>query len=155
MTPDLNHARVSVVALVGASLLASGCGSSRQASSLPGLTAAKLAKLKAMVMSAARANGDAHPSGATIYASRRHEANIAAGSGSGVPGAQPVYLVVIRGHFVCGGCSSPGGTANPPSGDVITSVVDRKTLQDLDFGIGSQVDTSKLAPGLPLSLSRG
>lgn len=78
----MKHARVSVVALVGASLLASGCGSSRQASSLPGLTAAKLVKLTAMVRSAARANDDAHPSGATIYASRRHEANIAAGAGS-------------------------------------------------------------------------
>jgi hypothetical protein len=67
MTRELSHARVSVVALVGASLLASGCGSSPQASSLPGLTAAKLVKLKAMVMSAAEANGDAQPSGATIY----------------------------------------------------------------------------------------
>jgi len=30
-----------------------------------------------------------------------------------------------------------------------------QVLRDLDFGIGSQVDTSKLGPGLPLSLSRG
>src|SRR5262249_3842187 len=122
------RASVAVAALIGASLLASGCGSSRPASSAAGLTSAKLAKLAASVKSMARANGDAHPSGAMIYASRRHEANIAAGAGTGVYGEQPVYLVVVHGNFVCNLCSGPRGHT-APRGTVITSVVDRKTLQ--------------------------
>ena len=118
---------------------------------LPGLTAARLVKLRAMVRSAVKTNGDAHPSSVMVYASRRHEANIAAGAGTGVFGHQPVYLVVARGHFTCSGCGGPG-PSTPPSGSVITLIVDRTTLQSLDFGFGGQVDTSMLAPGLPLQL---
>jgi hypothetical protein len=147
----MNRVLAAVVVLVSASLLASACGSARQASSLPGLTAGKLAELKAMVKRAATVNGDTHPSSATVYASRRHEANIAAGAGSGIPGEQPVYLVVIRGHFVCSRCSSPGGSA-VPHGNVLTMVVGRSTLQDLDGGVGGQVHTSKLGPGLPIAV---
>ena len=142
----------SVVVLVSASLLASGCGSTRHASSLPGLTPGKLARLTAMAKRAARLSGDAHPSSATVYASRRHEANIAAGAGSGIPGEQPVYLVVIRGNFVCSDCSAPARVLSAPRGNVITMVVGRSTLQGLDGGIGDQVDTSKLGPGLPLAV---
>jgi hypothetical protein len=87
-------------ALVSAALLVGGCGSSRDAASLPGLTTTKLLRVKALVRAAARADGDAHPSSVMVFASRRHEANIAAGAGTGVPGIQPVYLVVVRGHFI-------------------------------------------------------
>jgi len=128
-----------------------GCGSSSHATSLPGLTAAKLARLKAIASDAAKANGDAHPSSVIVFASRRHEANIAAGAGTGVIGSEPVYLVVIRGHFVCSGCSGPPGSS-PPKGDVMTMVLDRNTLQGLDSGIGGPVDTSKVGPGLTLAL---
>lgn len=144
---------VAGAALVGAALLAGGCGSSRHATSLSGLTRAKLARLEAMVRSAAKASGDAHPTSATVYASRRHEANIAAGAGSGIPGTQPVYLVVVRGNFVCDACTGPAGAA-PPHGHVITMVLARKTLRGLDGGIGGQVDTSKVGPGLTLQLDR-
>lgn len=106
-----------------------------------------------MAKAAAKANGDADPSSVTVFASRRHEANIAAGAGSGVPGSQPVYLVIIRGTFVCTGCTRPAGAA-PPRGDVMTMVLTRKTLRGLDSGIGGQVDTSKVGPGLPLQLGR-
>jgi hypothetical protein len=138
-------------ALASTALLVGGCGSGSHATSLPGVTAAKLAKLKAIARDASAGDGDAHPSSAMVFASRRHEANIAAGAGTGVVGTQPVYLVVIRGHFVCAGCSGPRGAA-PPKGDVITLVLDRKMLQRLDFGIGGGVNTSKVGPGLPLGL---
>ncbi len=87
-----------------------------------------------------------------VFASQRHEANIAAGAGTGVFGRQPVYLVVLRGHFVCYACSRPSSAVPPQRGDVITMVLDRKTLQGLDGGIGGHVDTSKVGPGLPLAL---
>ena len=148
---EMKRALVIGTGLASLALLVGGCGSSSQATSLPGLTGAKLAKLKAIARNAAKANGDAHPSSAMVFASRRHEANIAAGAGTGVIGSQRVYLVVIRGHFVCSGCSGPLGYV-PPKGDVITMVLDRTNLQSLDFGIGSPVDTSKVGPGLPLAL---
>ena len=88
-----------------------------------------------------------------VFASRRHEANIAAGAGTGVFGNQPVYLLVLHGHFVCSGCSGPAGH-KAPHGDVITTVLDRTTLQDLDFGVGGEVDTSKLSPGLQLQIGQ-
>jgi hypothetical protein len=108
-------------------------GSRHHATSLPGLTATKLVRLETIVRGAARADGDAHPSSATVFASRRHEANIAGGAGSGVPGNQPVYLVIIRGHFVCNDCSGPAN-AVPPRGNVIMMVLDRWTLRGLDGG---------------------
>jgi hypothetical protein len=123
----------------------------RSSGSLPGFTAAKLVRLEAMARDAARAEGDPHPLGAMVFASRRHEANIAAGAGSGVPGNRPVYLVVIRGHFICTDCTGPAGAA-PPHRDVITMVLDRKTLRGLDGGIGGHVNTSTVGQGVPLRL---
>lgn len=147
--------RASLVgtAVVTIALLAGGCGGSRHASSLPGLTAKKLVRLEAIVRNAAKADGDAHPSSVMVFATRRHEANVAAGAGTGVPGSQPVYLVVARGSFVCSDCSGPAGAA-APRGNVITMVLARRTLQGLDSGIGGHVDTSKVGPGLPLQLRR-
>lgn len=129
-----------------------GCGGSRHATSLPGLTPAKLARLEAIVRSTATADGDAQPSSVMVYASRRHEANIAAGAGTGVYGRTPVYLVIMRGHFVCDSCTGPAGSA-APTGNVVTMVLARKTLQGLDGGIGGRTDTRGVGPGLPLPLS--
>lgn len=100
---------------------------------------------------AAKGYGDAHPSSVTVFATRRHEANIAGGAGTGVPGSQPVYLVIARGHFVCSGCSGPAGAA-APRGNVIMMVLDRRTLRGLDGGIGGHVNTSGVGPGLQLQL---
>jgi hypothetical protein len=155
---------VKGVGLVGAALLsvavlAGGCGSSHNATALPGLTPAKLGRLKAIVSTAAKGNGDAHPSSVMVFATGRHEANIAGGAGSGIPGNAPVYLVIVRGQFVCKGCSSPAvptssGRSWHPRGNVMMMVLDRNTLQSLDGGIGGQVDTSKVGPGLQLRLGR-
>ena len=138
--------------LVAALGFLAACGSStRSATSLPGLTSAELAKIRVDALATARFNKDAHPSSVTVYASRRHEANIAAGAGTGVFGEQPVYLVVLRGNFLASYPSAPGPIA-PKRTSVITMVLDRKTLRQLDYGFGSQVDTSKIGPGLPLRL---
>ncbi len=156
----MNRGLAALVVLVGVFLVASGCGSAHQpsgtgsqATSLPGLTAAKLAKLTTLARSTATADGDAHPTSATVFASRRHEANIAAGAGTGVFGRQPVYLLVLNGSFTCSDCTGPPGGAEP-KGDVVTLVVDRSTLRGLDFGFGGPVDTSNVGPGLPLRLDK-
>ncbi len=131
--------------------LSGGCGSSSHVASLPGLTPAKLVKIRADALATAKFNKDAHPSSVMVYASRRHEANIAAGAGTGVPGSQPVYLVVLRGDFLASYPSAPGPIA-PKRTSVITMILDRTSLRQLDYGFGSEVDTSQVGPGLPLAL---
>ena len=59
--------------------------------------------------------------------------------------------------FGCGtrkqATSLPGLTAaTAPKVNVVTLVVNRSTMQSLDFGSGGQVDTGALGPGLPLRL---
>jgi hypothetical protein len=153
LSPEMRRVLAVGTALVSTALLAGGCGSSRHATSLPGLTATKLARLKAIVREAAKADGDARPSSVMVYATRRHEANVAGGAGTGVPGSQPVYLVIARGHFICSDCSRPAGAA-APSGNVIMMVLDRRTLRGLDGGIGGHLNTSKVGPGLPVQLNQ-
>jgi hypothetical protein len=60
---------------------------------------------------------------------------------------QPVYEVVIRGRFTCRDCSIPPG-AKAPAGSVITSSVDRQTLEGLDFGISRSLPT--VLVGVPI-----
>ena len=134
--------------LAGLVVLA-GCAGTRTATSLPGLDAAKLAKLRAIALSTAKGAKDPHPSSVMVYASRRHEANIAAGAGTGVFGEDPVYLVVLRGDFIVSPEPAPGPMP-PHKSNVITFVVTRDTLRQLDYGFGGTVNTSSVGPGLPL-----
>ena len=139
--------RRALVIATALALLAACGSSSPTATSLPGLTSAKQAKIRTDALSTAKGDQDAHPSSVMVFASRRHEANIAAGAGTGVFGEQPVYLVVIRGNFV-----ASFGRGSPERASVVTLVLDRKTLAHLDYGFGGPVDTSKVGPGLPLHL---
>jgi hypothetical protein len=93
----------------------------------------------------------AHPSSVMVYASQRQQARIAVGARAGVPGSQPVYLVVLRGHFI--GPSPPaGGDAGRLEANVITMILDRTTLRQFYYGFGSHVDTNNVGPGLRLTL---
>jgi hypothetical protein len=48
------------------------------------------------------------------------------------------YLIVLRGHFICHGCSRPpGSTAKPPRGKIATEVWSQQTGQT-DFGVGNR-----------------
>ena len=140
------------VAFVSIALLVSGCGSSRQTTSLPGLTATRLVKLKTIVRVEARTLGDAHPSSVMVYATQAREANIATGSGARNPVRQRVYLVVARGYFSCYGCD-PSAGSGPASGEIMTLLLDRETLLGVCCGgLPSHVDTSRVGPGLRLVL---
>lgn len=143
-------------AVVTAALLVGGCGGSRQATSLPGLTAWRLAKLKALAQANATAassyGGSSHVSGAMVYATTYRQALLAMGM-KGLTAqvdARPVYLVVEHGHFDCAGCQD--GQA-PVTGDIAYLVLDRRTLRSLySAGIGDHANTSRLGPGLPISV---
>ena len=58
-------------------------------------------------------------------------------SGDYVPGSAhvKVFLIIRCGHFTAGGASVPPG-AKSPTGRHLSLVIDAKTFQGLDFGIG-------------------
>jgi len=47
------------------------------------------------------------------------------------------YLIAERGHFICQACSVPLG-AKPPTGSVLTLVVDSANGQVTDFGLSKR-----------------
>ena len=94
------------------------------------LTVPALRSLEKSAAEEARLNGDASVHGGYIVLTSREQA----AAPDIVNGNQPVYQVVIQGRFSCWDCSRPPG-AKVPTGSVITSSVDRQTLQGLDFGI--------------------
>ena len=142
----------SLFHVAGERLGGAGCGGSRVDKSLPGLTAAKAARFKAVIRWVVNENAiGALPSRVTVFATRGRQANVVAGLTSGlrVPARQRVYLVVVRGHFYCL-CDSLALI------HAIPLVFDRKTLQPGTVALGpAPVDTSKLGRGLRLHLGRG
>jgi hypothetical protein len=100
------------------------------------LTVPALRSLEKRAAEEARLNGDASVHRGYIMLTTREQA----AAPDIVNGDQPVYEVVIQGRFTCGGCSIPPG-AKIPTGSVITSSVDRQTLQALDFGITRSLPT--------------
>lgn len=80
---------------------------------------------------------DAHPSRAVYRNSVRGLAN-AVLSGDGVGGSRiPVYVVVLRGHFIGGTSVSIPAGARPPRGRFLSLVVDARNGHVLDVGISN------------------
>jgi hypothetical protein len=100
------------------------------------LTVPALRSLEKIAAAEARGNGDASIHHGYIILTTREQA----AAPDIVNGDQPVYEVVIQGRFTCGSCSIPPG-AKIPTGSVITSSVDRQTLEGLDFGITRSLPT--------------
>lgn len=57
-----------------------------------------------------------------------------------------VYLVTIKGYFVCNQCSVPPG-AHAPTGSYLSLVVNARTFEGTDFGL-----SDKAPPVAPASL---
>ncbi len=100
------------------------------------LTVPALRSLEKSAAAEARLNGDASVHSGSIILTTREQA----AAPDVVNGDQTVYEVVIQGHFTCGTCSIPPG-AKVPTGTVITTSVDRQTLQGLDFGLTRSLPT--------------
>lgn len=138
------------IGLAGAALVLAGCGSSSPAARLPGLTAAKLVRIETLARNFAKSEQDANPSSATVFATRRHAANIALGGSAGILKDIPVYLVVVHGSFVCKYCD---GYTPPGPAHVLTIMLDREKLNSLSGGgLGGRVDTRRIGPSLRLPL---
>lgn len=132
--------------LVGATLALSACGGNARAiSGGPRLFAtlpAPLAKrLAAEARGTARSLGDPSVKTAQVYGPNSRYLLVKASSGDLVQKVaserKGFYLIVLHGHFVCGGCTGPTPGAKPARGKIATEVWSPKTGQT-DFGIGNK-----------------
>ena len=124
-----------VTALIAAALTVAGCGGATAATGRP-VPRPVVPRLTAITERAARLNGDRHPTWATAVLTTHAQALRSATPGDFVPDWRgvPVYLVTIRGQFVCNTCTGPPG-AKAPNGTYISLVIDAKNFSGLDFGI--------------------
>lgn len=133
--------------LVGATFALSACGGSARAISRgPHLVAMSttlpvpLAKrLAAEARGTARSLGDSSVKTAQVYGPNSRYLLVKASSGDlvGKNAEKGFYLIVLHGHFVCGGCTGPVAGAKPARGKIATEVWSPKTGQT-DFGIGNE-----------------
>lgn len=146
----------SSAVLVGATLALSACGGNARAmaggprlfatnTTLPAPLAKRLA---AEARGTARSLGDPSVKTAQVYGPNSRYLLVKASSGDLVQKVaserKGFYLIVLHGHFVCGGCTGPTPGAKPARGKIVTEVWSPKTGQT-DFGIGNKpVATSHL-----------
>ena len=132
-------------------LAAAGCGAAQApAVARARVPASVLGRLTAMAHRAATINGDPAPAWITAVLTTRAKALTSATPGDHVPGSAhvKVYLITMRGHFTAGEASVPPG-AKAPAGRYLSLVIDAKTFQGLDFGIGPKpppVSPASLGP---------
>jgi hypothetical protein len=102
-----------------------------------------------MALASAASAGDNAPSDMAGVLTRRQAAQDAT-HGDIVNANEPVYLVVITGHFVANDVSVPAGQP-APRGTTITMSIDTSTMQTVDWGLSSQ-SVSLDSLGTPFSL---
>jgi hypothetical protein len=136
-------------AAVLAGLMLTGCAthasdassSSSPSQPVPGhpVPASALHRLTVMTEQAVQLNGGHTPAWVSVVVTTRGKAMTSATPGDKVPTGQGaiVYLVTMNGHFVDKTASVPPG-AHLPTGTYMSRLIDAKTFQGLDYGIGSQ-----------------
>src|SRR5436309_817273 len=145
---------LGLAALVGLVLAGAGCGGGQShvanASMRPGgilvsggelhpTLPARLAKrLAAEARDTAKSLGDPSVKTAQVYGPNSRYALVKASSGDLVQRTarerKNFYLIVLHGHFVCGGCTGPVAGAKPARGKIATEIWSLKTGQT-DFGL--------------------
>jgi hypothetical protein len=83
----------------------------------------------------ATGNGDANAGLREVVGPVAYDKTDALLGGGPVHDTTPVYLLEIRGNFVCGGCSGPPG-ASGPHGIAVTVLLNPVSLESLAFGLG-------------------
>jgi hypothetical protein len=134
-------------ALIAAVVVVAGCGAATASAGRP-VPKSAVSRLIKIVKRAARLNGDRHPLWATAVLTTHEKALLSATPGDTVSDRRhvAVYLVTIRGRFVCNLCSRPPG-AKAPRGRYISIVLDAKTFNGMDDGL-----SPKRPPVAPASL---
>jgi hypothetical protein len=129
------RARVIIVVVIAVAV-GTSLGATRLVSSAHGADIT-VSQLDQIATSLAAGHGDASPTAITYVATTRQAANQVAG-GEQVDSNPPSYLIAEQGNFVDQAAVPPGSSASPPSGSVLTIVVDQQSGQVLDIGIGNQ-----------------
>ena len=142
--------RGAIAAVAGLGMWAPGSATAIQ-SQIP---ASVRASLRAVAQRAARENGDSHPRDIQVVETTANEAaridREPPYSSSG-PGAL-VYLVALRGHFVCESCSPPKGI-RLPHGSVITLTLAVNNTEGFGTAFGIKTRYPNLrAAGTPVKL---
>jgi hypothetical protein len=147
-------------ALAGAAAIASvlsaaGCGQTPAAAGTP-VPAPVIGRLTAMAHHAATINGDPAPAWITAVVTTRAKALTVATPGDYVPGSahMKVFLIIMRGHFTARDAPGPLG-AKAPAGRYLSLVIDARTFQGLDFGIGPKPPPVPLASLGPVTYLSG
>ena len=128
-------------------LAAAGCGPPPAAAGTQ-VPASAIGRLTAMAHRAATINGDSAPAWITAVVTTHAKALTSATPGDYSPGSAhiKVFLITMRGHFTAREATGPPG-AKAPTGRYLSLVIDARTFQGLDFGIGP-----KPPPVLPATL---
>jgi hypothetical protein len=141
-------------------LAAAGCGSAggirvtthrHPATAEPGqpVPAWAVRRLTAMADRAVTLNGGHRVAWATAVVTTHAKALTSATPGDTTPGASTVvYLVTIKGRFVCELCSVPPG-GHAPTGIYLSAVIDARTFKGMDYGLSPKpppVDPARLGP---------
>lgn len=113
---------------------------------------AKLQKMRAHALRAARQANEDRPSGGLVVGTTRTLINEANG-GSLVNTDQDVYVVQLRGNFVDYAVQHPANPGVPHRGTYMSIVYDAETLEVTDYMLGVRlIDLSALGQPEPLSL---
>lgn len=137
-----------------AGLAVAGCGATqwpgRPSTATPGspVPASAIHRLTAIAERAIKRNEGHGVAWASAVVTTHKKALTSATPGDTVPNSEKtiVYLVTIKGHFTAIAFTGPPG-ARAPNGVYLSMVIDAKTFQGLDFGLGS-----KPPPVAPASL---
>jgi len=111
--------------------------SHRPATAEPGqpVPASAIHRLTAIASGAVKVNGGHPAAWATAVVTTLAKALTSATHGDTQPGGKAiVYLVTIKGHFVCNLCSGPSG-ARAPAGTYMSIVIDAKNFKGTAFGL--------------------
>jgi hypothetical protein len=141
-------------------LMIAGCGSAsmagnRPTGAVPGspVPSSAIPQLKAMAYRAAKVNGDADPAWISAVVTTYKQALTSATPGDIIPGAgsAAVYLLTMKGHFRRPMAPAPrsGHRPHPPAAEYLSQVIQAKTFQATDLGLGPKpppVDPSSLGP---------
>lgn len=103
-------------------------------------------RLRSLARSFAEQNGDPGLDRATVLLTTRERA-----AGGDIVGSdQPVYLVVLRGHFVCRLLCQSTPAARPVRARFVTISIDRATLQGTDWGVTNRPHLPSGTPSFTL-----
>jgi hypothetical protein len=141
-------------------VMVAACGSASMPGSRPTLAvpgspvpSAAIPRLKAMAYRAAKVNGDADPLWISAVVTTYKQALTSATPGDLIPGAGStvVYLLTMRGHFrmPMGPAPLSGHRPHPRAAEYLSQVIQAKTFQATDLGLGPKpppVDPASLGP---------